>query len=395
MLLCAATNDDHTALACGISPRLRIVVAAPMRWVVPRLIPIISFSAFALFGVTGQGTAHAAQPLAKLNERTIDGYIIPSFEKLELATARLATTLGQTCEDPAGKLSAIQDDFKTTVLAWAGVAFLRLGPLGENARAERFDFSPDTRRVVERQMNRLLARRDAAVLDPHVLAKKSVAVQGLPALQILLTSKKHFILADSEDGRYRCRFAISIAENVKNIARGSVLGWTGANGWRETLLNPGPDNVQYRSSAESAAALVRALVTGLQLIQDRQIMPMIVAQSKPGKKPRLPFARSGLSADYFAASVTSCQRYYQKMGLSAYIPESESWMKPWIAGTFDRVAREGPVEAQSFADGKDRPERERQLRFLRFQVEGIRKLIGRKIAPAASLTIGFNELDGD
>jgi hypothetical protein len=35
------------------------------------------------------------------------------------------------------------------------------------------------------------------------------------------------------------------------------------------------------------------------------------------------------------------------------------------------------------------------LRFLRFHVEGIRKLIGRELAPRAGLTIGFNELDGD
>jgi predicted lipoprotein len=244
-------------------------------------------------------------------------------------------------------------------------------------------------------MRKLLARRDAAVLDPQVLAKKSVAVQGLPALQVLLNSRRHLILADTEDGRYRCRFAVSIAKNLENIAREAVSGWTGANGWRAKMLNPGPDDLQYRSSAEAAAALVRALITGLQLIQNRQIMPMIAAQSKPGKKPRLPFARSGLSADYIAASVISCKRYYETLGLSVYIPESESWMKQWIVDTFDRVAREGPVAVQSFVDGQEYPERERKLRFLRFQVDGIRKLIGRKIASVANLTIGFNELDGD
>ena len=395
MLLCAATNVSRSALARGLSPRLRIVLVALKRLVVPRVIPTICLSVIALSYVAGQGTANAAQPFAKLNERAIDEYVVPNFEKLESATVKLATTLGKACDRPTGQLSAIQDDFKKTVLAWAGVEFLRLGPMGAEARAERFDFSPDPRRVVERQMRRLLARRDAAVLDPQVLAKKSVAVQGLPALQVLLTSRRHSILADTEDGRYRCRFAVSIAKNLENIAREAVSGWTGANGWGAKMLNPGPDNLQYRSSAEAAAALVRALITGLQLIQNRQIMPMIAAQSKPGKKPRLPFARSGLSADYIAASVISCKRYYETLGLSVYIPESESWMKQWIVDAFDRVAREGPVAVQSFADGQEHPERERKLRFLRFQVEGIRKLIGRKIASVANLTIGFNELDGD
>ena len=40
-------------------------------------------------------------------------------------------------------------------------------------------------------------------------------------------------------------------------------------------------------------------------------------------------------------------------------------------------------------------ERTRELRMLRFHVEGIRKLVGRELAPNAGLMIGFNELDGD
>ncbi|MGI9404038.1 MAG: imelysin family protein, partial [Hyphomicrobium sp.] len=280
----------------------------------PKVIPTVCLSLVVLICAAGQGIAHAAQPFAKLNERAIDEYVVPSFEKLELATAKLAATLGEACEGPPGQLTAVRDDYKQTVLAWAGVEFLRLGPMSEEARAERFDFSPDPRGVVERQLRKLLARRDAAMLNPDVLAKKSVAVQGLPALQVLLTSKKHSILADSEEGRYRCRLAVSIAKNLETIARQAVSGWTGPIGWREKMLKPGPENAPYKSSAEAAAALVRALMTGLKLIQDRQIMPMIATHSKPGKKPRLPFARSGLSADYIAASIASCKRYYEAMG---------------------------------------------------------------------------------
>ena len=345
--------------------------------------------------MTSQTVAQVAQPFAKLNERAIDEYVVPRFERLQSATTKLAATLNGACQQPSGQLTAVQDAFKQTVLAWAGVAFLRLGPMGEEARAERFDFSPDPRRVVERQLRKLLARHDAAVLDPEVLAKKSVAVQGLPALQVLLTSKKHSILADTEDGRYRCLFAISIAKNLENIAQEAVSGWIGPNAWRERMLKPGPENAVYKSSAEAAAAFVRALVTGLQLIQDRQIMPMIAAQARPGKKPRFPFMQSGLSADYMAASISSCKAFYKAMDLAGYIPETEAWMKPWIVGTFDRVVRDGPAIVQSFEDGKELPDRKRKLQLLRFQVDGIRKLIGRKIAPVASLTIGFNELDGD
>ena len=58
-------------------------------------------------------------------------------------------------------------------------------------------------------------------------------------------------------------------------------------------------------------------------------------------------------------------------------------------------ARDAPAAVEGIAQAKDNPDRARQLRMLRFHVEGIRKLTGRELAPLAGLTIGFNELDGD
>ncbi len=177
MVFCAPTNVSRASSPCGLSQRQHKIWKAPKRLVVPRVLPTVCLSLVVLVCAASQGTAHAAQPFAKLNERAIDDYVVPSFEKLELATAKLAATLGEACERPPGQLTAVQDDYKQTVLAWAGVEFLRLGPMGEEARAERFDFSPDPRRVVERQLRKLLARREQDVLDPDVLAKKSVAAQ--------------------------------------------------------------------------------------------------------------------------------------------------------------------------------------------------------------------------
>ncbi|MCK5088459.1 MAG: hypothetical protein KAQ88_00630, partial [Hyphomicrobiaceae bacterium] len=77
------TNVFRAALARGLSPRLRIVVVALKRLVVPRVIPTICLSVIALSYVAGHETAHAAQPFAKLNERAIDEYVVPNFEKLE------------------------------------------------------------------------------------------------------------------------------------------------------------------------------------------------------------------------------------------------------------------------------------------------------------------------
>jgi predicted lipoprotein len=70
-------------------------------------------------------------------------------------------------------------------------------------------------------------------------------------------------------------------------------------------------------------------------------------------------------------------------------------MPRWITSAFQRLARDAPAAVEDIQRAKDATERARQLRMVRFHVEGIRKLVGREMAPLAGLTIGFNELDGD
>jgi predicted lipoprotein len=70
-------------------------------------------------------------------------------------------------------------------------------------------------------------------------------------------------------------------------------------------------------------------------------------------------------------------------------------MPRWISAAFQRLARDAPAAVEGIPRAKDNKDRERELRMVRFHVEGIRKLVGRELAPMAGLTIGFNELDGD
>jgi hypothetical protein len=83
------------------------------------------------------------------------------------------------------------------------------------------------------------------------------------------------------------------------------------------------------------------------------------------------------------------------MGLSATVPKAKDWMPRWITTAFKRLAEDAPAAVREKPSGGKDPERLRDLRFVRFHVEGIRKLVGRELAPLAGLTIGFNELDGD
>jgi len=339
--------------------------------------------------------APAAPAFAEINARVIDKYVLPRFAGLAETSGRLADGLERVCSGEKGAIKAAEKEYADTVLAWAGVEFLRFGPMSQVGVPERFDFAPDPRGVTQRQVARLVAKRDASALDPAALAKKSAAVQGLSALEVLLFDAGHPITDDDDAAKYRCGLARAMAQSTHTLAREVLTDWQGDGGWRQRMVAPKAGDERYKSAEEPAADFARALITGLQMIQDREIAPMIAAVPGPGKAPRLPFSRSGLSARYIGAGVASAQALYETMGLARHVPAEKEWMPRWISAAFERLARDGPSAVEGLGRVKDTAERTRELRMVRFHIEGIRKLVGREIAPLAGLRIGFNELDGD
>lgn len=361
----------------------------------PRLAPVVWLLVCAVLLQQASG-AFAARSYPEMTKRVIETYVVPRFDVLAKASAALHADLKSACEGKPGGTDAARETFRRTALAWAGVEFLRFGPMAVTGRPERFSFWPDTRGVMQRQMRRLLAQRDASVLDPDAIAEKSAAIQGLPALEFLLWNAKHPLAAgETEDQNYRCALAVAIAGNLSQLARELAHGWYGENGWRRRMLDAGPQNPRYKSETEPPADFARALITGLRMIQDWQVVPLIEAEAKPGKRPRLPFMRSGLSAEYLSASIASTQALYEAMHLADDVPRDKVWMPQWIAQAFARLEAEAPDAVQLEPVKQQDPERARRLRFLRFHVDKIRTLVGRELAPLAGLMIGFNELDGD
>ena len=345
--------------------------------------------------MAGAASAATAPDFRKLNVRVVDTYVLPSFAKLEKASGKLVSSLEDVCRSGAQSLEAAKRDFAATVLAWAAVEFLRFGPMSQIGRPERFFFWPDPRNVTLRQVNAVVAKRDATVLEPQTLIKKSAAVQGLSALELLLYDDKHPIAGNDEDARFRCQYAAAIAQTLHAETAAVIDEWKRPDGWRRRIVEPGPGDKPYTNAEGAAGDFARALLTGLQMIQDRQVIPMIEGMGNPARPVRLPFARSGLSDRYIGAGVASAQGLYDAIGLGRNIPRAKAWMPQWITQAFGRLSRDAPAAVKELGNAKTNPDRERQLRMVRFHVQNIRMLVGREIAPLAGLAIGFNELDGD
>lgn len=349
--------------------------------------------------------AHAAQPKthSQMVHDTVDHYIVPRFVKLRYSTNALSGRLKALCETPqdAAALKAVNDRFAEVVADWAGVEFVRFGPMSEGGRVERFAFWPDTRGILFRQLPPLLAKRDVSLLLPGALRPQSAAVQGIHALELILTDQKKPVTASDEDGSYRCRYAAAIGANLNDIANELVTAWEEPNGWRHRMYVPGSDNPIYPEPADAARDLVRALLTGLQLVQERQIQPRRDTMLGVPKTPRLPFERSGLGIVYLDAGVKALAAFNDAFGIAGYAPTDKAWMKGWELRAFDLLVRDAtsvPL-APALAPDPAKVDKDdatlRLVRQMRFHLNGLRHLIGRELAPAAELSIGFNELDGD
>ena len=332
-------------------------------------------------------------------ERVIDRHVLPTLTDFSKKAHELSGRINAFCR--AGNSESrggVNAAFRSAVLAWARAEHLRFGPLRGGNLSMRINFWPDPRGVTFRQMRRVLQAENPELLDPAVLAKQSVAVQGLGSLEVILLrwSRKPAAVFQAGQPNYDCRLATSIARNVAGISDEIVQAWTREGGWRSRLLKPGPEDPVYQNADEVAAQITKSMLLGVAIIRDQQVLPLFELATGKRKRIKLPFQRSGLSVAYIRESVRSLRQLHEHFRLTDYAHGNTAWTKDWVGHTFGTLERavgdltlphERPI-AKTDLD-------EDAMRRLRFYTNGLRQVYGRALAPAAGLTIGFNELDGD
>ena len=136
-----------------------------------------------LFG-PAPAAAQTGPVFALAVDRAIERVIIPGYASLAAASGGLAVAMSGLCAAPSpAALAAARERFAGVVAAFSRVELFRFGPARESNRFERLFFWPDRRGRARRQVEALIARKDEAALEVAALRAKSVAVQGLLALE--------------------------------------------------------------------------------------------------------------------------------------------------------------------------------------------------------------------
>ena len=126
----------------------------------------------------------------KVMQSTLDGYVSPKYAQLAEAAVKLENSVEELCSAPGeDQLKAARANFRETVIAWSEIEWFRFGPIVRENRVERILFFPDRKGTGLRQVQSALAKEDQTVLELSSLQKKSVALQGLGALEFVLSER--------------------------------------------------------------------------------------------------------------------------------------------------------------------------------------------------------------
>lgn len=291
---------------------------------------------------------------------------------------------------PLSALNNAQTEFAQTVDAFSRIELLRVGPLLDDNRLNRLFYWPDSRRVTERQLRQLLASKstESSLVKPQDISGKSVAVQGLPALERLLFST---ILTDLSTSLEGCLLARDIASNVQRLSSALLEAWVAETGISAALLSPSAEAALFRSQREVTRSLLTQISAGLELIASRKVHPM----TEEGARLRnAPFGRSVLTLNNLRGNLDSIQAL-----LKASEIDQQSDVQSQLDFEF-RIA-DGHLDAlsalDSLSDDADfvTPEAAKLFTALQSVVSSIAFTTDDRISLALGMSAGFNSSDGD
>jgi predicted lipoprotein len=339
--------------------------------------------------------ADAATPQAKpIISRVVSDFVRPANRDVHASTSRLDTTVSKLCDAPSQQLLAdARADFVKVVATWSRAEIIRFGPVTEQNRLERILFWPDRKGTGLKQVQAAIQKEDPTATKPGALAGKSVAMQGLGALEFVLFGTDAESLGS--DAPYRCSFGAAIAGNLDTIAGEIETEWEKPDDFAQSWQTPSGSNPLYRTDAEALGELLDIFVTGLEMERDMRIGGFLGETDAKDKPKQALFWRSEQTVATLSGNLSGMKALFDISGLAEALPADKKWIAKSIDFEFDNA-----LNALASADGRiedvlaDSTKRGR-LTYTSVVTSSLSELFGTRLSSEFGLTAGFSSLDGD
>ncbi|KGF68499.1 hypothetical protein LL06_16155 [Hoeflea sp. BAL378] len=357
--------------------------------------------ALMLVGAAGPAGAETGTPpsIEPVLERMVTDYVRPRYATVNQAAAGLEAGFDALCATPSDEaLAAAREGFREVADAWSRIEWLRLGAVMSDNRLERILFFPDRKGTGRKQVQAAIATEDESVTDAAALSGKSVAMQGLGALEYILFGSGSETLATGGDSGagHRCRFGRAAAANITHVSAELMAEWEEGSPYLTAFLKPGPGNPLFRTDQEAVSVLLGQMIHGLEAIRDTRIGAFLDTQNPDRDRPRSAlYWRSDMTLPSISAGVSGLEALFTRSGIEIVAQEMAPRLADTIRFEFTQAIRtadslDAPVE-DLLADPKTRD----RLAYLAYAIRIIIGRLDQEFAQAGGLAVGFSFGDGD
>lgn len=342
--------------------------------------------------------ANAEEPdVGIVISNVIEGAIRPGFSNLSKSADTMASNLDMLCANPGERsMNVAQSTFHELVERWGHVEMIRLGPLASENRLERLLFWPDRRGRGLNQVRNIIRTNDTTAQNPETLAQKSVAVQGLLALEFALFGSG-FEALNNVEGSDRCNYASAISANIANIASEAQALWIDDDPMSISSLwqNPSESNPLFRDGREQLSALFNIVGEEFEIIGMQRLDPFLRDSFENAKPKSALFWRSGNTVRSLSANIDGLEKIISAAGLENTVSDGE---KRIFDGLFFEFGN-----AKTVLAAVDKPTSEiaqieadySKLNYARIVVSSMNQILREQLSPIFNLSSGFSSLDGD
>ncbi|THV23995.1 imelysin family protein [Peteryoungia ipomoeae] len=327
--------------------------------------------------------------------RAVDDFIRPGYRQFTEEAETMEESMVRLCGAPSrDHLLNAQATFGNLVAAWSRIEIVRVGPVLDNNRFERILFFPDRKGTGLKQVQAALAKPDPSVTSVETLKGKSVAMQGLGALEFVLFGTGSESL-EMEGNAYRCQYGTAIAANLKRLGGELVAAWDMPEGVAAAWKTPGPHNPIYRDEAEAAKELLGILVHAAETIRDQRIEQFYKGVPKKAQPRQAIYWRSGNTFRSINANIEGLRDLLDTSGMVELLAEGNRSVvssTDFVARSLSRVSADiKPDVAAIFED----PTQIAKLDFLLLNSRDLILRLNNDLGGGIGLAAGFSFSDGD
>ncbi len=328
-------------------------------------------------------------------EKAVNGFIRPGYDRLQVSAETLQSKMVAFCAAPSPETeAAAKDAFVDTVQKWSTIEIVRVGPVIEQNRFERVLYYPDKKGLGLKQVQGYLASKDESVTTANGLKGKSVAAQGLGALEFVLYGTDADEL-QGKAGDFRCRYGTAIAGNIANVAKELTGLWNAPDGAAQHWTQPGPDNPVFRDEREALVALLGILVHGSEAIRDQRIETFYKGPDKADFPRTAIYRRSGLTWKSISTNIAAVQGLLHTANMTDLLPPDQRSIVSsidFLAKSMIRVAGGIEPDVEKALDNK---EQRAKVDYLLLNGKDLIYRLNDQYGGAIGLSSGFSFADGD